>query len=159
MVWLIIGKKFRLRHQLLLYNPHLDEGHFVDEFIAGLRDDIHAAIWLYRPQDLETAHFLALMQEEEAMPSKKKAFSKQDYHDQGQSKWTGSKSSDSQRTDYKKFDGQQTDDKLESLRAFRRSKGLCFTCGEKWSKSHKCPTQVPLHVIRTIGSVATPTSD
>jgi hypothetical protein len=38
------------------------------------------------------------------------------------------------------------DDKLEALRAFRHSKGLYFTCGDKWSRTHKCPSQVPLHV-------------
>lgn len=42
------------------------------------------------------------------------------------------------------------DDKVESLKSFRRAKGLCFTCGDKWSKKHKCPDHVPLHVIEEL---------
>jgi hypothetical protein len=39
-------------------------------------------------------------------------------------------------------------DKHTTLRAYRRANNLCFTCGEKWTgRGHKCPTQVPLHVI------------
>jgi hypothetical protein len=131
----------RLRHQLLLYNPHLDEGHFVDEFIVGLKDEIRSAIWLHRPQDLETAHLLALLQEEEAVPCKKRSYSKHEFRepsrDSGKSKWQ-SRPDELARAESKRTEG-RPDDKLEALRTFRRSKGLCFTCGEKWSKTHKCP--------------------
>ncbi|WVZ95473.1 hypothetical protein U9M48_041234 [Paspalum notatum var. saurae] len=37
------------------------------------------------------------------------------------------------------------DDKLVALRAFRRAKGLCMHCAEKWSKEHRCPPTVQLH--------------
>lgn len=139
----------KLRHQLLLYNPHIDEGHFVDEFIAGLRDDIRSAIWLHRPQDLETAHLLALLQEEESVPCKKRSYSKSDFRDNNKSKWT-SRSDDISRSESKRTEYTKSDDKLEALKAYRRSKGLCFTCGEKYSSTHKCPTQVPLHVIEEL---------
>jgi hypothetical protein len=123
----------RLRHQLLLYNPHLDEGHFVDEFIAGLKDEIRSAIWLHRPQDLEIAHLLALLQEEEAVPYKKRSYSKHDFRepsrDSGKSKWQ-SRPNELARAESKRTEG-RLDDKLEALRTFRRSKGLCFTCGKK----------------------------
>jgi hypothetical protein len=139
----------RLRHQLLLYNPHLDEGHFVDEFVAGLREDIRSAIWLHRPQDLETARLLALLQEEEAVPCKKRFYSKTDYKDSGKTKWS-SRSDDSSRTETKRIETVKVDDKVEALRAYRRSKNLCFTCGEKYSRSHKCPPTVPLHIIEEL---------
>lgn len=32
-----------------------------------------------------------------------------------------------------------SEDKLVSLRDFRRKNGLCFKCGGKWDKNHKCP--------------------
>lgn len=42
-------------------------------------------------------------------------------------------------------------DKLSALKAFRRANNLCFTCGEKWTgRNHKCPTQVPIHVIQEL---------
>lgn len=32
------------------------------------------------------------------------------------------------------------EDKLGTLKAYRRQIGLCFKCGEKWGPGHKCPT-------------------
>jgi hypothetical protein len=44
-----------------------------------------------------------------------------------------------------------TSDKLVALKAYRRANNLCFTYGEKWTgRNHKCPTQVPLHVIQEL---------
>lgn len=35
--------------------------------------------------------------------------------------------------------------------AFRKANGLCYTCGEKWiGRAHKCPEQVPLHVVQEL---------
>ena len=31
------------------------------------------------------------------------------------------------------------DDKLSTLRDYWRTCGLCFWCGEKWSRDHRCP--------------------
>lgn len=41
-------------------------------------------------------------------------------------------------------------DKVATLRAFRRAKGLCHTCGEKWSCDHRCGPTVQLHVIEEV---------
>lgn len=37
-----------------------------------------------------------------------------------------------------------------ALRAFRRARGLCFTCGEKWDPQHKCGQTVQLHVVQEL---------
>jgi hypothetical protein len=42
------------------------------------------------------------------------------------------------------------DDKLTTLKNFRKKNGLCFKCGNKWAKDHKCPQHVPLHVIEEL---------
>lgn len=42
------------------------------------------------------------------------------------------------------------DDKLGSLKTYRRQHGLCFRCGEKWGPKHKCPTQVSIHVVEEL---------
>jgi len=39
------------------------------------------------------------------------------------------------------------DDKLVALRSQRRAQGLCMKCGGKWVRNHKCPNQVPLHIL------------
>jgi hypothetical protein len=44
----------------------------------------------------------------------------------------------------------ESEDKLATLKAYRRQNNLCFKCGNKWSKEHKCPPQVPLHVIEEL---------
>lgn len=41
-----------------------------------------------------------------------------------------------------------SDDKWISLRTYRKSKGLCFICGEKWSKDHQCKSSVQLHIVQ-----------
>jgi hypothetical protein len=40
------------------------------------------------------------------------------------------------------------EDKWTNLKAYRRSKGLCFVCGERWSKEHQCKAAIQLHVIQ-----------
>jgi hypothetical protein len=36
--------------------------------------------------------------------------------------------------------------KAATLVAFRKAKGLCYKCGLRWGPTHKCSTNVPLHV-------------
>lgn len=127
-----------MRHQLLVYNPNIDEEFFVDEFLTGLKDDIRSAIWLHRSKDMDTASALAFLQEEELEPLKRRAYQKQDGKDFSRS----SLFRFSDRTKgLSKFDEPKKSDpsKLDSLHSYRRDKGLCFTCGDKWSRAHKCP--------------------
>ena len=42
------------------------------------------------------------------------------------------------------------DDKLSTLKAYRRAKGLCFKCGAKWGPQHVCSSSVPLHVVEEL---------
>jgi hypothetical protein len=115
----------RLRHQLLLYNPYLDEGHFIDEFIVCLKEEIRASIWLHRPQELETLHLLALMQEEEVAPSKKRLYSKHEFRYHSKSKWP-SHYSDDMKNELKQQEGHKTEEKLDALEAFPSKQGFVF---------------------------------
>ncbi|XP_066333203.1 uncharacterized protein [Miscanthus floridulus] len=40
------------------------------------------------------------------------------------------------------------EDKLNTLRSYRRARGLCVRCGEKWSHDHKCPEALQLHTLQ-----------
>ena len=42
------------------------------------------------------------------------------------------------------------DDKLASLKQYRRKNNLCFKCGGKWGPTHSCPKHVPLHVLEEL---------
>lgn len=44
--------------------------------------------------------------------------------------------------------GRGVEDKLKTLRDYRRARGLCIRCGEKWSCDHKCSETVQLHVLQ-----------
>lgn len=41
-------------------------------------------------------------------------------------------------------------DRLASLKSYRRAKGLCFVCGERWGKDHKCASSIQLHVVQEL---------
>lgn len=40
--------------------------------------------------------------------------------------------------------------KPSGLRTYRRSQGLCYCCGGKWSRDHRCPQAVQLHVLEEV---------
>lgn len=41
-------------------------------------------------------------------------------------------------------------DKLASLRSYRRARGLCDRCTEKWAYGHKCASSVQLHALEEV---------
>jgi hypothetical protein len=148
-----------LKNQLLLYNPALDESFFVDEFLNGLQDDLRSAIHLHCPPDLDTASLLALMQEEDMATSKKHSTSGTDNRDttkfssrygHSQEKFSSKEKQTQRSDDSKKPEHSKWEERLDTLRAYRRSKGQCFTCGEKYTRTHKCPDKIPLHVIEEL---------
>ena len=44
--------------------------------------------------------------------------------------------------------GRGIESKLNTLRDYRRARGLCIHCGDKWSRGHKCSETVQLHVLQ-----------
>jgi hypothetical protein len=58
--------------QLKAYNPNIDMLYYTTRFVDGLRLDIRSVVVVQRPQTLDTAYTLALLQEEVAdmMPQK-----------------------------------------------------------------------------------------
>jgi hypothetical protein len=52
-----------------------------------------------------------------------------------------------------------SEDKLQTLKSYRRKNGLCFRCGEKWNHNHKCPEQIPLHVLEELWDAVDDESD
>ena len=44
--------------------------------------------------------------------------------------------------------GHGIESKLNTLRDYRRARGLCIHCGDKWSRDHKCSEIVQLHVLQ-----------
>ena len=137
----------KLAHGVLLYNPAYDDTFFVTWFVGDLRDDIRSALLLHRPRDVDTASALALIQEQEL---------EQDLQKSSGRDFTRSTSRTLVRTEKPrsveankpviKTHKTETEDKLVSLKSFRRRNELCFKCGEKWRPAHHCRPHVSLHV-------------
>lgn len=138
----------RLAHGLLLYNNY-DETYFVTRFIARLKDDIRHVIVLHRPKDVDTASALALIQGDELAKIKSKGFGK-DYSKQGFKQFNDKHKGNELDMTKLKQNKADSEDKRATLKEYRRKHGLCFRCGDKWSQNHKCPAQVPLHVVEEL---------
>jgi hypothetical protein len=46
--------------------------------------------------------------------------------------------------------GKAQGEKSSALMAYRKAKGLCYKCGERWGPQHSCPESVPLHVVEEL---------
>ena len=135
------------------YGRRMDPMYFVQRFVDGLREDIRAAVFVQRPTSLDTAAILALLQEEVAGTMRQMEVR---WSDVVPSRLFGkgplplplpprpaqqvSVTEDNKRAEVPRQ--RVTDDKLAALRAYRRAKGLCQRCVEKWSRDHQCPPTV-----------------
>lgn len=43
---------------------------------------------------------------------------------------------------------------MAALKAYRKAKGLCFKCGERWGQLHRCSNTVPLQVVEEMWALA-----
>ena len=142
----------QLAHGILLYNPAFDDIYFVTRFIGGLKEEIRSAILLHRPKDVDTASALALLQEAELSSGAQRFQPRAEATNYGKSQFKNAteKKMDSKKSDPSPTVKSPSDDKFQALRTFRRNNGLCFKCGEKWGHNHKCPKQIPLHVVEEL---------
>lgn len=158
------AEKFsELIHQLHAHHSSWNPVFFITQFMDGLRPEIRTAVVLHRPQDLNTAVDLACLQED-VLENVRRDNRRGDFavpvHPAvkfGNSISTlpvraqagmGTRAEDRRPVEATGLG--KTDDKLSALRAYRRAKGLCYTCGERWSREHKCGPTVQLHVVEEL---------
>nr|CAD39355.2 OSJNBa0059H15.6 [Oryza sativa Japonica Group] len=128
------------------------------EVCGELKQEIRSAVLMQKPQDLDSACSLAFLQDEILEGSKSVSHKKSDKpilvknslkslspqsHSNSVVKGNASPPSEDRRGS---DNTRARDDRLAALRSYRRSKVLCFTCGERWSKEHKCANSVQLHI-------------
>jgi hypothetical protein len=127
-----------LVHQILAHDPTFPQTIITNHFLDGLKKDIRAVIMVHRPQDLDTASSLALLQEEAMQDQVTKrielgSYSKKTSSEAGKSS-VSSITNPTRVTEDKKGTeparSKTSDEKLSSLKQYRRAKGLCFKCGE-----------------------------
>lgn len=151
----------------MAYDPTFKPVYFVTKFVEGLKHEIRSAILLQRPGDLDAACTLAFLQEEALEGDKGIDIKKGE--GSGSAKHSvrvalplptpptvkgGSPSFAEERRISDNGRSQNREmDRLATLKAYRRSKGLCFTCGEKWGREHKCASSIQLHVVQELLAV------
>lgn len=163
-----------LIHQLLIHTPNISHSVITNRFLDGLKDDIKVVVVVHRPQDLDAASSLALLQEEVCSEYSKREYKKfeassSSYHKRISPETGKSSNSSLPITPVKSVQHlipeekkmgdtaklKPMEDRLVALKAFRRAKGLCYKCGEKWNPAYKCPSFVSLHAIEEIWQFCT----
>lgn len=157
-----------LMHQILAHNPGFDPVYFTTQFLEGLRHEIRAGVMLHQPKTLDSAFSLASMQEEllDALPRRHRL--RQDVpQQQAPPRPLLAQGAPPPRQilpgplaaaeDRRGLDaarapdrGARADDHVAVLRNYRRARGLCFTCGERWGQGHQCAPTVQLHVVEEL---------
>lgn len=148
--------------QLNAYDDVHDPLHFTMKFIDGLKPGFKSPVLMQRPATLDTAFVLARLQEEVADLPRKKEYHRPDsgFHQRpvfmkplplpappGKVSRAPSVLAEYRRPN-EVARSKSADDRWRALRNYRRAKGLCQFCAEKWSKDHKCADTVQLHVMQ-----------
>jgi hypothetical protein len=139
--------------QIAAYELHPDPVHYTTCFLDGLKPAVRVLVAIQQPPDLDTAYSLALLYEELgdsalSLPSNgSTSGSNRRYHQvpvaaappPSPAKWI-SRTVEEKRL--QELARPSVEDKWTNLKAYRRSKGLCFVCGERWSKEHQCKAAI-----------------
>lgn len=132
--------------QLTAYEETPDPLHYLTRFVDGLNPPIRMAVALQNPRDLDDAYDLTLLHEElgevpdiviAPVPSRRA---------QPQPLPLPPPPPRSRAVEERR----SAEDKWVALRNYRKSKDLCFLCGERWSKDHKCQQSVQLHFVQEL---------
>lgn len=141
---------------LVTYGHNTDPLYYTMKFIDGLRDDIKSVILVQRPGDLDTACALALLQEEAESARRHSVRGDPTIYARSQLKPSSANSSRWEKPLPAALPAtppaatSSMDAKVDSLRTYRRARGLCQYCAEKWVKGHKCAPTVQLHAVQEL---------
>lgn len=140
-----------LYDQLTAYEVTPVTVHYVTRFIDGLQPQVRMQVALQQPSDLDAAYELALLHESisNSSPSHVQSHRRSVFPPSVSSvKSAPSRLTEDRRSSPESTKQGNSEDKWSALRTYRRAKGLCFVCGEKWSKGHQCKQSVSLHVVQ-----------
>jgi hypothetical protein len=146
--------------QLTAYRHATDQLYFTMHFIDGLKNEIRAIVLVQRPKDLDTTYTLSLLQEEVAIPHVASSRKSDQYNAFKSVPRTSLPLPPPPRIDKppnpvfpeekRLCEGKPMEEKWAALKAFRRAKGLCIKCAEKWNKDHTCAPAIQLHALQEV---------
>lgn len=153
-----------LYDQISTYEEAPNHLHYTTRFLDGLKPGVRVAVALWKPRDLDAAYDLVFLHEElgegitqiNSSSSFKVAALPLPLHPKA-------RLSDDQKM-FETLKQVQTGDRCYVLRTYRKSKELCFVCGEKWSTYHTCKSYFQLYVVQELiehiqSAVSTTTED
>lgn len=151
---------------LSAYTTNPDYLFYTTRFVDGLRDDIRSIVLIQRPQTLDASCTLALLQEEAAEPGGRKEAKKPETYSYFKSTTTKGaptltlppprQAAMPGAADRKPVEDKRPaakppmDEQLQSLRSYRRARGLCVRCAEKWQPGHCCAPVLQLHALQEV---------
>lgn len=156
-----VARFSELMDQIDAYDSQPDPVHYTTKFLDGLKPGVRILVAIQQPRDLDTTYSLALLYEElgeecgsvsnSPQPSSYSAPPRRSYQaptptppPAPPSRWVSRLVEEKRASEQK----QSGDDKWQSLKAYRRAKGLCFICGEKWGRNHQCKNAIQLHAVQ-----------
>lgn len=143
--------------QLKAYSQSTDPMFYTMRFIDGLRADIKAIVLVLRPKDLDIACTVALLQEEAGCVVQQRPHRPGDCSSTPRSPAVPRTmlplppppARQDKPAAMPQVSSTSPDSKLAAIKSYRRALGLCFKCGIKWSRDHKCAPEV-LHAVEVL---------
>ena len=120
-------------YHLLAVDDSLSTRWFVSQFVFGLREEIRTAVRLQAPTSITRAASLARIQEDDTERLRPRA------RPAAPTKHPPAlPSATVVRGEWPRKQGNDDFNREHQLRDYRRANGLCFKCGDKFSKEHQC---------------------
>jgi predicted aspartyl protease len=154
-----VEKFAELVDMLTAYGHITEPVYYVVRFVDGLRDGIKSVVSLHRPVSFDTAASLALLQEDVGVALRPSRKSDVYFTTKPASRGANplppppridKKSTPIFHEEKKMCEGKSLEERMAALRAYRRAKGLCVRCAEKWSREHKCVATVQLNAVQEL---------
>lgn len=136
-------------HQNLAHDPYFSPHVITSHFVDGLKDEIRSVALVHRPTSLDAACFLAPLQEEvlldvstkdtrllEGGSVNRNPFSKMNYTSTSPPRLLSGANTVVPQKSVESIKQPGLEEKLQTIKSYRRSKGSCFKCGDKWSPTH-----------------------
>jgi hypothetical protein len=132
--------------QICAYDTHPDHLNFLTRFLDGLKPAVQVLVAIQQPSDLDTAYTMALIYEElgdgftpwNTTPNTSSSSRRATIHKPlpqlpaPPSMWISKTVEEKKNQEAAR---PASDDKWTNLKAYRRAKGHCFVCGEKWEET------------------------
>jgi len=151
-----VQRFYDLLDKISAFEAHPDPVYYLTRFLDGLKPAVRVLVAIQQPKDLDTTFTLALLYEElgdgySAGSGLSSVNHTRSRHQgipppppQPPAKWISKFVEEKKAAESSRSMG---DDRWNSLKLYRRSRGLCYTCGEKWGREHQCSKTIQLHVV------------